>query len=41
MLRAALSACRGVDEAAIATDALLEARAQAVAAALQSRRWEA
>lgn len=50
MLRTALAACLGVDETAIraahadhpdkAADALLEARAQAVATALQSRRWE-
>ncbi|WP_018409870.1 hypothetical protein [Methyloversatilis thermotolerans] len=49
MLRTALAASQSVDEAAItaahrdaakAADALLEARALAVAAALRSRRWE-
>lgn len=49
MLRVALAACQGVDEAAIAAEyeddvadaatALLEARAFAVAAALRSERW--
>lgn len=49
MLRVALAACQGVDEAAIAAEheddpgeaaaALLEARALAVAAALRSQRW--